>query len=89
MTGACVKLGEALAPHLAPLAEQVEGMVTQMVSEGKVSPEETAHLYELLFLLAGGGSSTANGSHSQRIGFFHRIIEPWVTEWNGQDISQV
>ena len=88
VAGACVKLGEALAPHLAPLAGQVEAMVTQMVNEGKVSPEETAHLYELLFLLAGGASSANGPQESQRIGFFHRIIEPWVTEWNGQDISQ-
>jgi hypothetical protein len=50
--GATVKVGEALAPHLAALAPQVEGMVTQMVNDGKVNPEETAHLYELLFLLA-------------------------------------
>lgn len=53
VAGASVKLGEALAQHLAPLAAQVEAMVTQMVNEGKVTAEETAHLYELLFLLAG------------------------------------
>ena len=63
-------------------------MVTQMVNEGKVTPEETAHLYELLFLLAGAGSSATGPSASERIAFFHRIIEPWVTEWNGQEIAE-
>ena len=62
-------------------------MVTQMVNEGKVTPEETAHLYELLFLLAGAASSANGPSADERIGFFHRIIEPWVTEWNGQEIT--
>ena len=87
VAGSSVKIGEALAQHLAPLATQVEAMVRQMVNDGKVSPEETAHLYELLFLLAGASSSTSGPSDSERIGFFHRIIEPWVTEWNAQEIS--
>ena len=85
---ASVKIVEALAQHLASLAGQVEAMVTQMVNEGKVTPEETAHLYELLFLLAGAGSSATGPSASERIAFFHRIIEPWVTEWNGQEIAE-
>lgn len=87
VAGSSVKIGEALAQHLAPLAAQVEAMVRQMVNEGKVSPEETAHLYELLFLLAGASSSASGPSDSERIGFFQRIIEPWVTEWNAQEIS--
>jgi len=88
VAGASVKLGEALAAHLAPLASQVEAMVTQMVNEGEVTAEETAHLYELLFLLAGASASGSGPSQSDRIGFFHRIIEPWVTQWNSPEISE-